>query len=257
MDKKEAQIFDFDFHLICDYFGRLQRQGPGSAESTIKALSFIDDPSKELEIADLACGTGGQTITLAQNTNWNIIGLDICPGFIEKFNANIERLHFQTRVKGIVGSMDDLPFSKKQFDVIWSEGAIANIGFKKGLNYWNGFLKNDGYIAVTYESWFTDERPAEIEKFWVDAVPEMDTIGNNIAILQKAGYKLIAAFALPDTCWTDTYFNPQKAIQKPFLESNAGNEAAKAFVDYMQHEAELFAKYKQYYGYVFYIGQKR
>jgi len=256
MDKKEPLIFDFDVHLICDYFGRLQRQGPGSSESTIRALSFIDNHSNELEIADLACGTGGQTITLAQNTNWKITGLDVSLDFIEKFNRNAEKLCFQNRVKGIVGSMDDLPFPKEHFDVIWSEGAIANIGFQKGLNYWNSFLKNDGYIAVTYESWFTDERPAEIEKFWVDAVPEIDTIGNNISILQKAGYKLIAAFTLPEKCWTDTYFNPQKAIQKPFLDANAGNKAAEDFVDYMEHEAELYSKYKQYYGYVFYIGKK-
>ncbi len=31
--------------------------------------------------------------------------------------------------------------------------------------YWKDFLKTDGYVAVTYESWFTDERPAEIEKW--------------------------------------------------------------------------------------------
>ncbi len=84
-------------------------------------------------------------------------------------------------------------------------------------------------------------RPAEIEKFWVDAVPEMSTIGHNISIMQKAGYSLIAAFTLPETCWTDTYFLPQKAIQKAFLEENAGNKAAEAFVEYMKHEAELYS----------------
>jgi hypothetical protein len=26
---------------------------------------------------------------------------------------------------------------------------------------WKDFLKKGSYIAVTYESWFTDERPAE------------------------------------------------------------------------------------------------
>ena len=131
----------------------------------IRALSFINNFSYELKIADFACGTGGQTMTLAQKTKGTITGLDIFPDFIEKFNTNAEKLGLQNRVKGIVGSMDNLPFQNEKFDVIWSEGAIANIGFEKGLNYWKGFLrKKDGYIAVTYESWFTDERPAEIEK---------------------------------------------------------------------------------------------
>lgn len=52
----------------------------------------------------------------------------------------------------MAGSMDNVPFQNEQFDVIWSEGAIANIGFQK----------KGGYIAVTYESWLTDERPTEI-----------------------------------------------------------------------------------------------
>ncbi|MCK9169752.1 MAG: class I SAM-dependent methyltransferase [Treponema sp.] len=250
-----AAILNFTPDLICDYFGRLERQGPGSPESTVRALHFIDGLSDRSEIADLACGTGGQTITLAQNTKGNITGLDIFPAFITEFDANIKRHGFQDRVKGIAGSMDALPFGDKKFDVIWSEGAIANIGFEKGLTYWKSFLKEGGYIAVTYESWFTDERPAEIEKFWVDAVPEINTIGHNISVMQRAGYKIIAAFSLPESCWTDTYFAPQKAMQKAFLEDNAQNAAAQTFVDCMKHEAELYAEYKQYYGYVFYIGR--
>ena len=31
--------------------------------------------------------------------------------------------------------------------MIWSEGAIDNIGFEKGLSYWRGFLKKGGYVA--------------------------------------------------------------------------------------------------------------
>ncbi|HOJ16626.1 MAG TPA: class I SAM-dependent methyltransferase, partial [Caldisericia bacterium] len=110
MKNERILIHDFDLNLICDYFGRLERQGPGSIESTIRALSFIDNFSNELKIADLACGTGGQTITLAQNTKGTITGLDISPDFIEKFNTNAKKLCLQNRVKGIVGSMDNLPF---------------------------------------------------------------------------------------------------------------------------------------------------
>ena len=44
----------------------LERQGPGNAEMTLKALSFLDNPNKILRVADLGCGTGGQTMLLAQ-----------------------------------------------------------------------------------------------------------------------------------------------------------------------------------------------
>jgi ubiquinone/menaquinone biosynthesis C-methylase UbiE len=234
----------------------MERQGPGSPEATIRALSFVGDFSDESKIADLGCGTGGQTMVLAQNVKGTITALDLFPGSIDKLNATAGKLGLRERVKGIVGSMDNLPFQNEEFDLIWSEGAIANIGFEKGLNHWKGFLKKGCYVAVTYESWFTEKRPAEIEKFWVDAVPEIGTIGHNVSILQKTGYVPIAVFALPDYCWTDNYFFPQKTLQETFLKKHAGNKTVETFITHLRREADLYTKYKQYYGYVFYIGKK-
>jgi ubiquinone/menaquinone biosynthesis C-methylase UbiE len=256
MENEQTSIHDFDVNLICELHVGLERQGPGSPEMTMKALSFLDHPDEISRVADLGCGTGGQTMVLAQNIPGTITGVDFFPDFINIFNNNAKKLNLQERVKGIVGSMENLPFPKEEFDLIWSEGAIANIGFEKGLRYWRDFLKTDGYVAVTYESWFTDERPAEIEKFWVDAVPEIDTIAHNISIMQKAGYRFVAAFTLPEECWTENYFIPREAAQKAFLKKYAGDKTVEAFLANMRYEAELYAKYKQYYGYVFYIGKK-
>ena len=253
---EEPTIHEFDFALINEYFTELERLGPGSSEETIRALSFIGNLSNKTKIADLGCGTGVQTMVLAQNTEATIIALDLYAGSVDKLNATAEKLGLQHRVKGIVASMDNLPFQKDEFDLIWSEGAIANIGFEKGLNHWKGFLKKNGYIAVSYESWFTDERPAEIEKWWMDAVPEITTIGHNIAILQKTGYIPVAAFALPEHCWIDNYFMPQKARQEEFLKKHAGNKNVEDMIAFLRREADLYSKYKQYYGYVFYIGKK-
>ena len=253
---EDITIHEFDFALINEFFTDLDRQGPGSPEETIRALGFIDNLSNKTKIADLGCGTGAQTMVLAQNTEATITALDLYAGSIEKLNVTAGKLGLQNRVKGIVGSMDNLPFQNDEFDLIWSEGAIANIGFEKGLNHWKRFLKKDGYIAVTYESWFTDERPAEIEKWWLDAVPEISTIGHNISIMQKTGYIPVAAFTLPETCWIDNYFIPQKARQEEFLKKHAGNEIVEDLIALMKREADLYSKYKQYYGYVFYIGKK-
>jgi len=223
---------------------------------TVKALSFLDDHNKFSRVLDLGCGTGGQTMVLAQNITGNITGVDLCPDFIGVFNDNAKKLNLQERVNGIVGSMDNLSFQKEELDLIWSEGAIYNIGFEKGLNYWNGFLKKGGYIAVTEASWFTDERPAEIEKFWADAGCGLGTIGHNISIMQKAGYNLLAAFTLPEKCWMDNYFVPREAASKAFLKRHTGNKTAETYIENERLEVELYSKYKQYYGYVFYIGKK-
>jgi SAM-dependent methyltransferase len=248
----ELTIFD----LIVESHAGLERQGPGSSEMTVKALSFMDSLDKISRVADLACGTGGQTMVLAQNISGNIIGVDICPDFINIFNDNAKKINLQDRVNGIVGSMENLSFQKEEFDLIWSEGAIDNIGFEKGLNHWNGFLKKNGYIAVTCPSWFTDERPAEIESFWGDAGCGLDTIGNNISIMQNAGYNLVAAFALPERCWTENYFIPREAAEKALLEKYTGNKTVETYIKDNKYEVELYSKYKQYYGYVFYVGKK-
>ena len=250
--EKELSFIDV---LLETHIG-LEREGPGSPEMTVKALSFIENLEEISQVADLGCGSGGQTIVLAQNMTANIVGIDQFPDFINKLNDNAQKLNLQERVSGIVGSMENLPFQEDEFDLIWSEGAIDSIGFEKGLNHWNGFLKKNGYVAITCPSWLTDVRPAEIEKFWTDAGSGLETIGQNISIMQKTGYSLIAAFTLPEKCWTENYFSPRAAAEKALLKKYAGNKTVEAFVENDKYEVELFSKYKQHYGYVFYIGKK-
>ena len=43
MSDENKSIHEFDLNLICEYYSNLERQGPGSPEVTIKALSFIDN----------------------------------------------------------------------------------------------------------------------------------------------------------------------------------------------------------------------
>ena len=256
MNDKNKSIHEFDLNLICKYFSNLKRQGPGSPEITIKALSFIDNLNQGARIADIGCGSGGQTMVLAQHTPGKITGIDIFPTFIDLFNQNARALYLQDRVKGIVKSMDNLPFKDGELDLIWSEGAIYNIGFEHGLNEWRRFLKPGSYIAVSECTWFTNQRPAEIEGFWMDAYPEIDTISNKVAQMEKAGYIPVAAFILPESCWIENFYAPQVGAAQLFLKENPGNKAAADFVANQRHEAQLYKKYKDFYGYAFYIGKK-
>jgi SAM-dependent methyltransferase len=256
MSDDVTSIHEFDLTLICDYFSHLERQGPGSPEVTMKALSFIENLNDKSRIADIGCGSGGQTMALAQNAPGSIVGIDLFPIFIDLFNRNAAKLHLQDRVKGVVASMENLPFQEEELDLIWSEGAIYNIGFQRGLHEWRKFLKLGAYLAVSEASWFTEERPAEINDFWKAEYPEIDTIPNKVAQMQKAGYVPVATFILPDHCWTEHFYEPQVEAQRVFLEKNAGNKAAEHLIKNQQHEAQLHCKYKDYYGYVFYIGKK-
>jgi len=252
MEKENLTIMD----LIIETHIGLDRQGPGSPEMIMKALSFMDNTEKIYKVADLACGTGGQTMVLAQNIFGSIIGVDICADFINILNDKAKRLNLHDRVSGIVGSMEDLNFNEEEFDLIWSEGAIDCIGFEKGITYWNRFLKKNGYIAVTCPSWLADEHPVEVEKFWVDAGSGLNTVGYYISIMQKSGYNFVAAFTLPEKCWIDNYFSPREEAEKKLLSKYPGNETVNAFIESEKFEMELYQKYKIFYGYVFYIGKK-
>lgn len=254
--EENKTIHDFDFNLICEYFSNLERQGPGSEEITLKALSFIDGLDESSKIADIGCGTGGETITLANNTAGQIVGVDLFPTFIDIFNANAKKLNLGGRIKGVVGSMEELPFKEEEFDLIWAEGSIYNIGFDKGINEWKKFLKKGGHIAVSEASWFTEKRPEEIDTFWKNAYPEIDTIANKVSQMQKAGYIPVATFVLPERCWIENFYRPQVLVQEKFLEKYAGNKNVEDFIANERHEAELYGKYKEFYGYVFYIGKK-
>lgn len=256
MSKEKTSIHDFDLELICEYFSTVKRQGPGSPEITIKALSFIDNLNDESYIADIGCGTGGQTMVLGQHAPGHISGIDLFPTFINLFNSNAASLNLHDRVKGIVATMDNLPFQNEELDLIWSEGAIYNIGFERGLNEWRKFLKKGGYIAVSEATWFTDERPDEIEEFWMSEYPGIDTIPNKVAQMQKAGYIPVATFILPEQCWTKHFYEPQVMAQDNFLKKHKGNSKAKAFIESQQFETQLYYNYKAYYGYTFFIGKK-
>jgi len=172
MSNENKSIHEFDVNLICKYYASVERQGPGSPEVTLKALSFIDNLTHKSQIADLGCGSGGQTVVLAQHAPGKITGIDIFPTFIDLFNSNAAKHQLEERMQGVVGSMDDLHFHDESLDLIWSEGAIYNIGYERGLNEWKKFLKTGGFVAVSEASWFTDQRPDEIEAFWMDASPK-------------------------------------------------------------------------------------
>lgn len=253
MNNKEISMFDL---LIETHIG-LDRQGPGSSEMTIKALSFVENLDNNSRIADIGCGTGGQTMVLAQNTNSHITGIDMIADFVNIFNENANKSNFHDRVNGIVGDALELSFEKEELDLIWSEGMIDSLGFQKALSYWNGFLKKGGYVAVTSPSWLTSEHPAEIEKFWIDAGSGLHSIESNIESMRKSGFSFVAAFTLPDECWMQNYFIPRKMAEKNILQKYPDNDIVKEYIESMKYEVDLYEKYKQHYGYVFYIGKNQ
>ncbi|WP_031517571.1 class I SAM-dependent methyltransferase [Desulfofalx alkaliphila] len=243
--------------LIIEYHKDNERQGPGSKEATLKALSYLPYLNEKSRILDIGCGTGGQTITLAENTDAHITAIDKLPQFLEKLIQKVKENNLANRIVVKEMLMDRLSFAEKSFDVIWSEGTIYNIGFEKGLSLWKKYLIDNGYIAVSEISWLTDIRPEEIEQYWVNAYSEIDTIENKLSVIEKCGYTNVAHFVLDDKCWIDNYYQPLFENEKAFLKKYDYADEVKEFIEESKIEADLYNRFKDYYSYVFYIAKKK
>ena len=82
-----------DIELLIDFHVNAKRQGPGSDTDTLKVLGFIGiDPKKPLKILDIGCGSGAQTLTLAQYLEVKITAVDLYPKFLDKLNERARYL---------------------------------------------------------------------------------------------------------------------------------------------------------------------
>ncbi|MGQ1786237.1 class I SAM-dependent methyltransferase [Saccharicrinis sp. GN24d3] len=243
--------------LLVDFHLNNYRQGPGSKEATLKALSFIPKNDKEkIKIADIGCGSGQQTIDLAKNTNSQIAAVDLFPRFLDKLNYISKELGLSNRIKTVCESMENLSFKKESLDMIWSEGAIYNMGFKNGLQQWRKFLKKGGFMAVSEICWIRPNRPKKLCDFWNKAYSGMDSFSNKIKVVEECGFAPLGAFVLPQECWVNNYYEPSLKQIPDFLQRHNNSDEAKATVKEHMEEMEMYVKYRDYYSYGFFIGTK-
>jgi SAM-dependent methyltransferase len=153
--------------------------------------------------------------------------------------------------------MASLPFEDGSLDLIWSEGAIYNMGFTRGIEAWRQFLKPGGVLAVSEITWLRPDPPDDIKGFWETEYPEIATAAEKIAILERAGYDMLGYFVLPSTCWIDNYYRPTEARMHDFLQRHAGQPEADELIERERQEAAMYERFQSVYGYGFYVARKR
>ncbi|MFM1799553.1 MAG: hypothetical protein RLZZ117_1831 [Cyanobacteriota bacterium] len=246
-----------DYKLLIDLHKDGPRQGPGGDAETERALHLARiDRAAPLKIADIGCGTGASTILLARLLNARITAIDFLQDFLDVLVQRAESAGVGDKISPLAQTMDDLPFAEQEFDVIWSEGAIYNIGFEQGVAEWRQFLKEGGLFVASEITWLTDSRPAELQKYWDKEYPEINVASAKIKILEKHGYTPVGYFVLPEHCWLEEYYRPMQARFANFLNRNGNSEQAMAIVNAQQAEIDLYEKYKPYFGYGVYIAKK-
>lgn len=246
-----------ELELLIDLHKNAHRQGPGSDAETEKAIQLTGiDYNTPLKIADIGCGTGASTLTLAHLLNAKITAVDFLQDFIDVLKTRTESENVADKITPVVASMEQLPFEDEELDVIWAEGAIYNIGFEKGVSDWKRFLKPGGLLIVSEITWLNESRPQALESHWNNEYPEIDTASAKIKILESNGYSPIAYFVLPEQCWLENYYEPMQNSFDAFLSRHGDSDEARAIVEAELNEIELYKKHKSHYSYGVYIASK-
>lgn len=233
----------------------LPREGPGDNESTRKAYMMLEGLPENPRILDIGCGPGMQTVELAKLSGGRIVALDFHEPFLEQLKEAAKKEGVNDRVKAVKGDMLNLKFEDNRFDVVWSEGSIFVIGFEKGLREWRRLLTPDGYVVVSELSWLKHDVPQEAKTYITQVYPAIKTIEGNIEIIQNSGYRLVGSFVLPSKSWWDNYYTPIETKLPSLKARYRDDEEALQVIACEETEIEMFRKYSDYYGYVFYIMQ--
>jgi ubiquinone/menaquinone biosynthesis C-methylase UbiE len=231
----------------------LPREGPGDAQSTRKAFSALPPLPAEPFILDVACGPGMQSIELAKLCKGDIVAVDLHQEFLDELDRRAADAQVSERVTTVNASMMELPFDEDSFDLIWCEGGIYIIGFEKGLTEWKPLLKAGGCVAVTNVTYLKNDIPDELRRFWEPAYPEIATVDKFLEKVERAGYKILNYFVLPEAAWMDEYYTPMETRLKDLRVKYVNNSEALGIIEESQREIDLYRNFSDCYGYVFYV----
>jgi ubiquinone/menaquinone biosynthesis C-methylase UbiE len=242
--------------IIFEIFDDLPRQGPGDDASTRRAFQMLTGLPVRPEILDIGCGSGAQTIALAQLCPGRITAIDIHDPFLQKVQQRAEAAGVAERVMPVNMSMTQLDLPNETFDIIWREGAIFITGFREGLAAWRRLLKSGGYLVTSEAAWFCDNPPAAAKEFWDACYPAIANVKTNTRVAEDAGYRVVGTFPLPSESWWTEYYRPLEPKLPALRAKYAHDAAALAELAFVEREIEIHREYSDAYGYEFYILQK-
>jgi len=187
---------------LTDLFLSLDRAGPGDADSLRWALAVAGTPPGA-RVLDAGCGTGADTAQLlAAVPRGRVTALDKDAAFV----ASVAARHPGATV--LQGDMAAPPAGP--YDLIWSAGAVYNLGIGRALAAWRGVLVPGGRVAFSDLRWTRGTPPAGARDFLSgEGVALTDATGLE-AEIAAAGWRLLGARWVGRAGWA-AYYEPLAA----------------------------------------------
>ena len=150
--------------------------------------------------------------------------------------------------------MKDIPSVFPTIDLLWAEGAAYNIGFADALTVWAKAIKPNGFAVVSELCWLREQVPDAAKEFFRSGYPEMESVPQNIATAEEAGYKIFNTYTLPREAWVKDYYDVLEPRAKSLV--NHSDVAVRDLAVETLKEIETFRISQDSYGYVFYVLQR-
>lgn len=260
-DRPEAadSMNDLDprfWEIFFEVYESLPRQGPGNHASAARALGLCHELPEFPAILDLGCGVGGQTLQLAEMTSGSIVAIDSHAPSIERLQAAIAERGLSQCVSAVVGDMARPGQPPGSFDLIWSEGALYNIGLRNALDVCHGLLRPGGYLVFTDAVWRRENPPPAVKAGFDLDYPAMGWLDDDVAAIQDRGFELVGHFTLPDEAWWDDFYTPMEARIGELRGKYANDDEALAILDRLAEEPEMHRRYSDFYAYEFFVARR-
>ena len=233
-------------------FAGLEKLGPGDNAYTRKVLKLL--PQRKFNVVvDAGCGTGRQTLVLAAELRTLIHAVDSRASFLEQLSQRARAAKLDRFVETHRMDMKDIPTVFHRIDLLWTEGAAYSIGFGKAFATWQSAIAPGGFAVASELTWLRNPSGAAKEFFHL-GYPDMQSVADNVATIEQAGYKVLTTHTLPAQAWTDGYYNVLGPRAREMLEHS--DAAVRELAADTLREIEIFQQSDGSYGYVFYVGQR-
>lgn len=244
------------WEVFFEVYENLPRQGPGNRTCAARALVLCRELRERPAVLDLGCGVGGQTLQLAELTSGSIVAIDSHAPSIERLKAAVAERGLSQRIIAIVGNMACPEQPLGFFDLIWSEGALYNIGLRDALRVCHGLLRPGGYLAFTDAVWRQENPPPEVKAGFDLDYPTMGWVDDDVAAIRECGFELVGHFTLPDEAWWDDFYTPMEARIAELRGKYAGDVEVLAILDQLANEPEMYRRHSDCYAYEFFVARR-